>query len=62
MRCDRCGCSLFSCQCPGGAVNDLLDDIVCPAPNPNAECQILQFRQAIEFYENLLKGGDNERP
>lgn len=26
MRCEKCGCTLFSCQCPGGPVNHLVED------------------------------------
>ncbi len=25
MRCDKCGCTLFSCNCPSGPVSELLD-------------------------------------
>lgn len=27
MRCERCGCTLFSCQCPTGPSNPLIEKI-----------------------------------
>jgi hypothetical protein len=33
MRCNQCGCSLFSCQCPSGPSNVLIEGDAC-RPEP----------------------------
>lgn len=41
MRCEKCGCTLMSCQCPDGATNALLEEWCCVEVNRDGDWQLV---------------------
>lgn len=51
MRCDKCGCTLFSCQCDGGATNELIEP-------PSAEERLLRLLRGPRVgADGKIRGG-----